>query len=45
MQTSNVLKQARAFRENEFLVFYLLVDKLLFVILLSEFSYYLGAYQ
>jgi hypothetical protein len=39
------VKQALGFRENDFLVFYLLADKLLFVILLSEFLYYLGAYQ
>jgi hypothetical protein len=39
------LKQALAFWENEFLTLYLFADKLLSVILLSEFLYYLGVYQ
>jgi hypothetical protein len=39
------VKQALVFRECEFLALYLLADKLLLVILLSEFLYYLGAYQ
>jgi hypothetical protein len=38
-------KQALVSRGKEFLLLYLLADKLLLDILLSEFRYYLGAYQ
>jgi hypothetical protein len=38
-------KQALVSRGKEFLLLYLFADKLLLDILLSEFRYYLGAYQ
>jgi hypothetical protein len=39
------VKRPLVSRENEFLMLYLFADKLLSVILLSEFLYYLGVYQ